>query len=632
MGDAGGTRPRESIGRQPASRWRWLSTAGLAAAVALLALAAGPAPEGPATDASPLLAQEEPETEGGDPAPSASTDAESDDAADEGRDDESLPIDPGWLSILPPLLAIGLALATRQIIPSLVAGVWLGAWLLAGISLGGVLTGLLDLIGIYVVDALSNPDHVAIIVFTLMIGGMVGIIRRNGGTDGIVSRVISWTNTPRRGQLATGGLGVAIFFDDYANTLVVGNTMRPITDRLLISREKLAYLVDSTAAPMATIALVTTWIGFQVGLISTAIEGIELELTGYAVFLRSLPYAFYPVLAVVFVFGIALTGRDFGPMRTAEQRARDTGASLREGSNLGGSDQLEDDLVPPDGAPRRLVNAVLPIVTLIGVTAIGLVVTGEGDTIVEVVGAGDAFSALLWGSLLSVLVAAALSLGQRILTLAETVDAWFVGIKSVLYVLIILTLAWALAGVSEDLGTGAYLASTLGETLPAALLPTILFVIAAAVAFATGTSWGTMGILTPLAVPLTWAVLSSQGLDDPTGHPILFASVSTVLAGAVWGDHCSPISDTTVISALASQCDVVDHVRTQLPYALFLGAIAIVLGFLPVGFGLPWWVAFPLTIAGALAGLRLIGRPLEGHAEERVASTSKTPTASCCWG
>jgi len=345
------------------------------------------------------------------------------------------------------------------------------------------------------------------------------------------------------------------------------------------------------------------------------------------VFLRSLAYAFYPVVAVIFVFAVAISGRDFGPMLAAEQRSRETGEALREGSNLGGSDQLEDELLPPEDAPRRLVNAVVPILTLIAVTAIGLFVTGEGDGIVEVVGAGDAFAALLWGSLLSVLVAAALSLGQRILTLGETVDAWFVGIKSVLFVLIILTLAWALAGVSSDLGTGEYLASTLGEALPVALLPTILFVIAAAVAFATGTSWGTMGILTPLAVPLAWTVLEANGLADPVaGHPILFASVSTILAGAVWGDHCSPISDTTVISSLASQCDVVDHVRTQLPYALFVGGISVVLGLLPVGFGVPWWLALPVTALVSVVGLRVLGRPVDGHRQEQpVGETRSTP-------
>ena len=515
-----------------------------------------------------------------------------------------------WTSILPPLLAIVLAMLTRQIIPSLIAGVWLGAWLLEGLSVPGLGTSLLDAVGVHIVEALADPDHVMIIVFTLMIGGMVGIIRRNGGTDGIVKNITRWTSTSRRGQLATGGLGVAVFFDDYANTLVVGNTMRPITDRLRVSREKLAYIVDSTAAPVATLGIFTTWIGFQVGLIGEAVGTIGLERTGFSVFLESLKYAFYPVLAVLFVFAIAATGRDFGPMLHAERRARATGEVLREGSHLGGSDALAGELQPEEQTPKRLLNAVVPIVVLVGVTLVGLVVTGEGDNLVEVMGDGDAFSALLWGSLLAVVAAGALSIGQRILTLGETVDAWFSGLKSVLYVVIILTIAWALSSLTEQLGTAEFLAGALGEAIPAALLPAMLFVLAAAVAFATGTSWGTMGILTPLAIPVAWAVLQAQGDALPAGHPILFASVATVLAGAVWGDHCSPISDTTVLSSLATQCDVVDHVRTQLPYALYVGAVGTVVGLVPIGLGLPWWLAFPLAAAVLLAGLRLLGSPV----------------------
>ncbi|WP_082126688.1 Na+/H+ antiporter NhaC family protein [Allosalinactinospora lopnorensis] len=525
-----------------------------------------------------------------------------------------------WFSILPPLLAIGLALLTRQILPSLLAGVWLGAWLVEGVTLKGLGISLLDTVGVYVVDALSDPDHVMIIVFSLMIGGMVGIIRRNGGTDGIVKLVTRWASTPRRGQAATGGLGVAVFFDDYANTLVVGNTMRPVTDRLRISREKLAYLVDSTAAPVATLGLFTTWIGFQVGLLGEAADGIGLERTGFAVFVESLAYAFYPVLAVVLVFAIAASGRDFGPMLKAERRARE-GQVLRPGSQLGNSEALAEELQPDERTPRRLVNAVVPIVVLITTTLIGLIVTGEGDNAMEVMGDGDAFSALLWGSLLAVLVAGVMSVGQRILTLSETVASWFSGVTSMLYVVIILTMAWSLSALTEELGTAEFLAGALGDAIPAALLPAILFVIAAAVAFATGTSWGTMGILTPLAVPVAWAVLEAQGNAFPEGHPILFASVSTVLAGAVWGDHCSPISDTTVISSLASQCDVIDHVRTQIPYALYAGAVALVFGLIPVGFGLPWWLAFPMAVVVLVAGLRLIGKQSPAPAEEAPGET-----------
>jgi Na+/H+ antiporter NhaC len=603
-----------------AAAWRRHLGAVLAALLlALLMVAAVGAVGDPAS--AQTLAQDEVAAGEGDAQAQDDADEGDAQAQDDADEDEGV-VDPGWTSLLPPLLAIGMALATRQIIPSLVVGVWFGAWLVEGLTVSGILTAVLDLIGVYVVEALSDPDHVSIIVFTLMIGGMVGIVRKNGGTDGIVNVVTRWTSTPRRGQVATSSLGVAIFFDDYANTLVVGNTMRPITDSLRISREKLAYLVDSTAAPVATIALVTTWIGFQVGLISDALADTGVEMSGYAVFLQSLRYAFYPVLAILLVFAVSLSGRDFGPMLRAERRAREHGEVLREGSNLGGSDELDDGLVPPDHVPARVVNAVLPILTLIGVTAVGLYMTGEGDGIVEVVGDGDAFSALLWGSMLAVLVAALLSIGQRLLTIGQTVDAWFTGIKSVLYVLIILTLAWALSGVTSDLGTGEYLATTLGEALPVALLPPILFIVAGAVAFATGTSWGTMGILTPLAIPLAWAVLEAQDLADPAGHPILFASVSTILAGAVWGDHCSPISDTTVISSLASQCDVIDHVKTQLPYALSVGGIAVVLGLLPVGLGLPWWVAFPIAAAATLVMLRLVGEPVTAGAEVQPAETS----------
>ncbi|MPY82487.1 MAG: Na+/H+ antiporter NhaC family protein [Actinophytocola sp.] len=535
-----------------------------------------------------------------------------------------------WVSILPPLLAIVLALLTRQIIPALLAGIWLGGWLLAGLSFTGLGTSLLDTIGVHIINSLTDPDHMKIIVFTLMIGGVVGIIRRNGGTDGIVGAVTRWASTRRRGQLASGGLGVAVFFDDYANTLVVGNTMRPITDRLRISREKLAYIVDSTAAPVAAIGLFTTWIGFQVGLVGDAVNKIGVAQSGFAVFLESLKYAFYPVLAIVLVFAIAATGRDFGPMAKAERRARNSGEVLRPGSDLGGGDALAEELQPKDDVPRRLVNAVVPLVVLVATTLAGLLVTGSGSNLIEVMGAGDPFGSLLWGSLLAVIVAAVMSVGQRILTANETIEAWFSGVKSVLYVVIILALAWALSTLAEKLGTAEFLAGALGETIPAALLPAIVFVIAAAVAFATGTSWGTMGILTPLAVPVAWAVLDAQGEATAAGHPVLFACVSAVLAGAVWGDHCSPISDTTVISSLASQCDVIDHVRTQLPYALYAGGVALLAGLLPIGFGLPWWLAYALALAALIAGLRLIGRRTDDDVEvaEREREAVTEPAAS----
>ena len=455
-----------------------------------------------------------------------------------------------------------------------------------------------------------------------MIGGMVGIISRNGGMKGIVNKVIRFASNPSRGQFATGVLGVAIFFDDYANTLVVGNTMRAITDRLKISREKLAYVVDSTAAPVATIALVSTWIGFQVGLIDEAVGNIQnLNQSAYTIFLNSIPYAFYPILAIVFVFAVALTGRDFGPMHRAEQRSRNEGKVLRDGADVDSAAAGGEEMEPKGDKPERALNAVIPIVVLVGAALVALYVTGSGDTIGDIIGNADPFSALVWGSLLGVLVAVVLSIGQRILSLGEAMDAWYTGLRAMLFVLIILVMAWALAAVTEVLHTGDYLVSVLGESLPPAVLPALIFVVAAATAFSTGTSWGTMGILVPLAVPLSWAILQANGMAGPEGYHIMYASTMSVLAGAVWGDHCSPISDTTIISSMASGCDHIDHVRTQLPYALLTGVVALVVGLLPIGFGLQWWLALPISIAVAVAGLFFLGKKVEHSAANKRMAT-----------
>ena len=527
-----------------------------------------------------------------------------------------------WLAILPPLIAIAVALVTRQVIPALFLGIFIGAVTSYGFSLSGVWSGLLDTLNRYVLQALVPLDgstgHAAIIVFTLMIGGMVGIISRNGGMKGVVNRITGFASTPKRGQVATSILGVAIFFDDYANTLVVGNTMRPVTDRLKISREKLAYIVDSTAAPIATIALITTWIGFEVGLIGDAVSNLEgFDQAAYTIFLNSVPYSFYPILAVLFVFMVALSGRDYGPMLSAERRARHTGTLMREDASVG---DVGDDMEPKEGIPERALNAIIPILVLVCVAIIGLFATGEGDNVQDIIGSADSFTSLVWASLLGVLAAALLTVGQRILSLEETVGAWYSGLKNMLFVIIILILAWALSGVTDVLHTGDYLVSILGESLAPAALPALIFVVSAATAFATGTSWGTMGILVPLTVPLTWAILQANGLASPEHYAILYAAIASVLSGAVWGDHCSPISDTTIISSIASQCDHIDHVRTQLPYALTVGGVALLIGLLPVGLGAPWWLML-LTGVLVLGGtLFMVGKKAEVEEAAPVAA------------
>lgn len=525
---------------------------------------------------------------------------------------------PGWVSILPPLIAIVIALIFKRVIPALFLGIWLGAWAAAGFSLLGMWQGLLASFEVYVLGSLADPDRAAIILFSLMIGGMVGIISKNGGTKGVVNLIVGWASSARRGQLTTGFLGLLIFFDDYANTLVVGNTMRPVTDRLRISREKLAYIVDSTAAPIACLALVTTWIGYEVGLIGTAVAQIEgFDESAYGIFLNSIPYSFYPLLALFFVFAIASSRRDFGPMLHAEVRARTTGKVLGPDARVDEAASEGKELEPVGGKPQRAVNAILPVIVLVVGVIGGLFATGEGDSVQEIIGSADSYKALMWASLLAVLVASVLSVGQRILSLDQTVEAWYAGLKSMLFAMIILVLAWSLSSITEVLHTADFLVTILGDTIPPGVVPALIFILSAATAFATGSSWGTMGILMPLVIPLVWAVLMANGMADPEHFHIIYSSVACVLAGSVWGDHCSPISDTTILSSMASGCDHIDHVNTQLPYALFVGGVAILLGTLPAGFGVPWWLCLILGVVALLIVLFFVGKPIRDVIEER---------------
>ena len=528
---------------------------------------------------------------------------------------------PSWISLLPPVLAITLALVFKQVIVALFVGLWLGAAALV-VTVGSsvvapfgptaLLRGALDSFQIYVLGSVTTTSYAQILLFSFMVGGTVGIVIKNGGMQGVVNIIVKWATDPRRGQLSTAALGVAIFFDDYANTLVVGNTMRQVTDRLRISREKLAYIVDSTAAPVSCVALVTTWIGYEVGLIGASIATIpEIDEAPYSIFLSSIGYSFYPLLTMFMVFTLAALGRDFGPMLVAERRARSTGQVLGPDADVDDAAGAEaQELALNEEKPVRAVNAVLPIGVLVGAVLVSLYVTGSGDSIRDIVGTADSYKALMWASILATLTAALLSVGQRILTAKEVVDAWYAGMKSMLFAMIILVLAWSLAAVSTQLHTAEYLVSILGDWLNPGAVPAIVFVLSAATAFATGSSWSTMGILMPLVVPLVWAVAYTGG-DPVTAMPVMYSAVASVLAGAVMGDHCSPISDTTILSSMASGCDHIAHVRTQLPYALTVGTVAVLIGTLPAGFGMPWWLGIVLGATVLYAIARFVAQPVE---------------------
>lgn len=525
---------------------------------------------------------------------------------------------PGWTSILPPLIAILLALITRQVLIALFAGIFFGSFLINGFNpIAGFFASLTD----YVAVSPADPDNMAIIVFSLALGGMVGVISKSGGTQGIVDRLSRYASDSRKGQLVTWLMGILIFFDDYANTLIVGNTMRPLTDRLKISREKLAYLVDSTAAPIATLAIVSTWIGYQLSLIDQSFKTVGISESAYLTFIQTIPYSFYPLFALVFGFFIAYTGRDFGFMLKAERRAKNEGKLLEDDATP--LSELEDDLLAAEGTPLRWYNALVPVLTVIVTTLGGLWITGvqaSGDLSNEtnllryvstVFGNANSFHVLIWGAFLGSIVAILLALFQKILSLNQAINAWIGGTRSMMIAALILTVAWAIGNICKDLQTANYVIYATSDLLSPHWIPTITFLIAGVIAFSTGTSWATMAILTPIVIPMALQ-LPSADVTISAGHAsiIFLSSIAAILAGATFGDHCSPISDTTIMSSMASGADHIDHVRTQMPYALSVATISILFGFIPAGFGLGAGWTLILGFIGLFLIIRFVGKKI----------------------
>jgi Na+/H+ antiporter NhaC len=522
-----------------------------------------------------------------------------------------------WV-LLPALVAILLAIATRQVVAALVVGIFVGAYMMVPClaaddpyrSLNSLVAGFRlamerHIFGA-VIDAEGGFAHAKIMVFTLVIGFTIGVIGRNGGTTGMVKLVTGETTSRRRGALTAWFAGLVVFFDDYANTMIVGPTMRSVFDRLKLSRAKLAYIVDSTAAPVASIALIGTWIGAEItfiqhGLDTVAEGGAPLldshgnVISGMQAFIYSLPYRFYPILALVLVFLIALTGRDFGPMKRSERKA----LSKIEPDPVSAEPEETSEAKPP---PIWWLG-VIPIAVLVAATVGVLIVTGRSaaetaqavgtvapdagglwawakETLWEasaIISKADANLSIFYGAMTSAIVAVLLTIVARACSTRDAVDAGMEGMARMFPAIVILILAWALSAVLQDLRLGEVAGAHL-EALefPAKWLPLAVFLCAAVVSFATGTSWGTLGIICPITV--TIAASLTKGLEPGEALTIFYAAVGSVLAGAVFGDHCSPISDTTVLSSIASGCRHEEHVWTQIPYALVAAIAAMGLG------------------------------------------------------
>ncbi len=527
-----------------------------------------------------------------------------------------------WYSVLPPLFAVTFAALTGRIMLSLTLSVIMGGLLSVvpaeSSSPAAWAAGIDDSFG-FIGGVLGDAVNQQLLVFVVFVLMMIAIVIAAGGLQAIVNWLSRFARGPRSAQFVTYLLGVIIFIDDYANTMIVGSAMRPVTDRFRVSREKLSFLVDATSAPVAGLAILSTWVGYEVGLFNEAAQSLgirEVGLSGeslgikngYAMLFDALSFRFYCVILLVFMAFNTLSGKDFGPMRRAEKRARRTG----QVAELDAVPMTSDTFTRADPSPLariRLSAGIIPIGILFAILIGGVWIDGGGWAIVQadlaaplkwsawkeiISDSANSIKILAYGSAVSVVVAAFCAHFIARLDSATIRHAALSGARSSLLPIAILSLAWSLKAACDALQTGPFLVHAVGDSVPPQMFPAIVFVIASMTSFATGTSYGTMAILMPTAVPIAYA------LEDHSYGLITMITLGSILDGAIFGDHCSPVSDTTIMSSISSSCDHMHHVRTQLPYSLVVATLALCCGYLPAGLGLPSWIS--LLIATGLIG------------------------------
>ena len=467
--------------------------------------------------------------------------------------------DPSWYSILPPIIAIVLAIWTKQVILSLFAGIWMGFTLLNGFNpLLGATEGVNGLIHVF-----SDAGDTRVVLFTLLIGSLIATIEHSGGVRGFVHFLESrrWVHNRLRAQILAWGTGLIIFVESNITLLVAGSVSRPLFDRYKISREKLAYLIDATSAPVCVMIPLNAWGAVIIGLVTST--GVDNALQ---VFIASIPYNFYAIVAIILAAVVIWKNIDIGPMKKAEERTHN-GDILWPGAmpmvDVSAAQFTEED----DGEIPSAALMALPILTMVTMMPIGLYITGDGDLI-----EGSGSVSVLWAVIAAILVSWIMILGQGSSSINELMQIFMKGAGSLLPIATILLFALALGDVAIELGTGIYVAGVVGDTIAGPLLAPLIFIVSAFIAFSVGSSWGTFAIMIPIAIPIATTL----------GYPVpLF--LGAAISGAIFGDHASPISDTTVVASMASATDHIDHVRTQLPYALLAAAIAATM-FLIAGF------------------------------------------------
>ncbi len=465
----------------------------------------------------------------------------------------------GWLSVLPPVLAIFLAIATKQVYISLTVGIWLG-WTI--INDWNPVAGIVETVDV-LVATFEDAGNTRVVMFSAMVGAIITFTQFSGGMKGFINWIVGkgLVNTRKSAGLLAWFLGFIIFIESSICVLVSGAVARPIFDKLKISREKLAYILDSTSAPKCIIVPLNAWGAFVLGLLAT--QGIEEPMK---LFISSIPFNFYAFIALAIVLVVVLTGKDIGPMKEAERRVREEGKLLRDGAEPLVSDEVVMMEEKP-GVPLRAINMLLPVVTMVVMMPVVLFITGKGNLM-----DGSGSLSVLWAVICGLAVGAIAYRAQGIMTVKEITDVFMKGVGGLIPVASLMILAFAIGDTCDALGTGPFVARAAQAALNPGVIPAVIFLISSFIAFSTGTSWGTFAIMIPIAVPMIGLI----GL-----HPGM--ALASVLGGGVFGDHCSPISDTTIISSMASATDHIDHVRTQIPYALIGGILAIIL-FLIFGF------------------------------------------------
>jgi len=510
-----------------------------------------------------------------------------------------------WYSIVPAVLAILLAFLTHRVLLSLGLAIIVGSLLTrvpqAPFSTGAWLEGFKALC-ICVADTITSRTNLQILAFIPPIFVMIEVVIVSGGFNGIIVWVLRYVKGKKTAQMATALMGILCFIDDYANAIIVGSMMQPITDRFCISREKLAFLVDATSAPVSGLAVISTWIAYEVGLFADVARQLGIEKSGYSMFFDALGFRFYCLLMLAFVFLQSLIGRDFGPMKAAERLVTDRSTKKQEGSTL--EDVVEPILPVVPEQPGRAINALVPLGGLILFHLTGLWMDGGGPA--KLAAKGSLLSWIYWREVISdaqhshlILIFAAL-FGMILaifcgrvygsLRFSTLYNCFARGIKRAILPTAILILAWSLKNCCDSLKTGEFLTAILVERVSPCWFAAIVFLVASVTSFSTGTSWGTMAILIPTAIPVAFA------LDGQTYGLTTMISLGAVLDGAIFGDHCSPISDTTIISSTASSCDLIQHVRTQLPYSLLVAAMALFCGYFPAALGLSSGLSLVLAI------------------------------------